>query len=159
MIANHGRLDKYDHEIEGINSRLDGLQAAILGVKLKRLSDWTEKRRQHARLYNEYLKETDLVTPFEMNDVESVYHLYVVRTKEHIRQPLQTQLKSQGISTGIHYPIALPNLKAYAYLKSADRDCPQATQASHEILSLPMYPELDEDKIAIIADAIRNFLK
>lgn len=159
MLANHGRIDKYDHEIEGTNSRLDGLQAAILGVKLKRLSDWTKKRRRNARLYNEFLKDTGLVTPFEIDHAESVYHLYVVRTKKELRQELQAHLKSKGISTGVHYPIALPNLKAYAYLQCKNTDFPQATEASHEILSLPMYPELDESKIKIITNAIQEFLK
>jgi dTDP-4-amino-4,6-dideoxygalactose transaminase len=112
MFANHGRVDKYDHEIEGINSRLDGLQAAILGVKLKHLGAWSEARRKNAYLYNEYLKGTGLVTPVEIPDVKAVYHLYVVRTKKDMRQKIQDHLKSKGIATGIHYPIALPNLKA-----------------------------------------------
>ena len=145
MFANHGRVDKYDHEMEGINSRLDGLQAAILGVKLKHLDAWSEARRKNAYLYNEYLKGTDLVTPVEMADVKAVYHLYVVRTKKELRQKLQDHLKSKGIATGIHYPIALPNLKAYSYLKHNESDFPEATKASQEILSLPMYPELKEE--------------
>jgi dTDP-4-amino-4,6-dideoxygalactose transaminase len=151
MFANHGRIDKYDHEIEGINSRLDGLQAAILGVKLKHLANWSEQRRQNAYLYNEHLKGTGLATPVEINDVKSVYHLYVVRTKKETRQKLQDHLKSKGIATGIHYPIALPNLKAYAYLKHNSADFPEATKASQEILSLPMYPELQEEQIKFIA--------
>jgi dTDP-4-amino-4,6-dideoxygalactose transaminase len=159
MFANHGRIDKYDHELEGINSRMDGLQAAILDVKLKHLKEWTEKRRTNARLYTEFLKGTDVVTPFEIANVEAVYHLYVVRVKRELRQDLQTYLKSKGIATGIHYPIALPNLKAYAYLKAKESDYPEATKASQEILSLPMYPELSEETIKGVAGAIREWKK
>jgi dTDP-4-amino-4,6-dideoxygalactose transaminase len=156
MFANHGRVDKYDHEMEGINSRLDGLQAAILGVKLKHLNSWSEARRKNAYLYNEYLRGTGVVTPVEINDVKSVYHLYVVRTKKENRQKLQDHLKAKGIATGIHYPIALPNLKAYAYLKHNGSDFPEATKASQEIFSLPMYPELEESQIQFIAREIKE---
>lgn len=159
MIANHGRVDKYDHEIEGVNSRLDGLQAAILGVKLKYLNEWTEKRRKNAYLFNECLKDTDLITPVEISDVKSVYHLYVVRVKKELRQKLQEHLKAKGISTGIHYPITLPNLKAYSYLKHHGNDFPEATKASEEILSLPMYPELEEKSVKYITEIIREFLR
>jgi len=157
MFANHGRIDKYDHEIEGVNSRLDGLQAAILNVKLRHLPEWTEKRRQNAYLYNEYLKETGLITPQEVNNVKAVYHLYVVRVKNGIRQELQDHLKSKGISTGIHYPIALPNLKAYKYLNQMENDFPEATKASEEILSLPMYAELDKSQVEFISTIIMQF--
>jgi dTDP-4-amino-4,6-dideoxygalactose transaminase len=157
MFANHGRVDKYDHEIEGINSRLDGLQAAILGVKLKHLSNWSENRRKNAYLYNENLKGTDLITPFEIANVKAVYHLYIVRLKKEHRQQLQDHLKSKGVATGIHYPIALPNLKAYAYLHCAASDFPESTKASQEILSLPMYPELSESQIQYIARSIKEF--
>ncbi len=156
MFANHGRVDKYDHEMEGINSRLDGLQAAILGVKLKHLDAWSEARRKNAYLYNGYLKGTRLVTPIEMANVKAVYHLYVVRTEKDLRQKLQDHLKSKGIATGIHYPIALPNLKAYSYLRHNKNDFPEATRASEEILSLPMYPELSESQIKFIAQEIKD---
>lgn len=156
MIANHGRIDKYDHEIEGVNSRLDGLQAAILGVKLKFLPQWSEDRRSNAYLYNKYFQEADLITPFEIDDVTAVYHLYVVRVKKEMRKGLQEYLKSKGIATGIHYPIALPNLKAYAYLGHNGSDFPKATKASREIVSLPMFPELSEEMIQSIANAIKE---
>jgi dTDP-4-amino-4,6-dideoxygalactose transaminase len=158
MFANHGRVDKYDHEMEGVNSRLDGLQAAILGAKLKYLDAWSEARRKNASLYNECLKSTGLVTPREIADVKAVYHLYVVRTKKELRRKLQDHLKSKGISTGIHYPIALPNLKAYSYLNHNGNDFPEATKASEEILSLPMYPELSESQIQYVAQEIKEFV-
>ena len=157
IFANHGRVDKYDHEIEGINSRLDGLQAAVLGVKLKHLDKWSESRRKNAYLYNQYLKETELVTPVEIEEVKAVYHLYIVRTKKELRQGLQDHLTSKGIATGIHYPIALPNLKAYAYLNHNKGDFPEATRVSEEILSLPMYPELTESQIQFVAREIMEF--
>jgi len=161
MFANHGRVEKYDHEIEGINSRLDGLQAAILGVKLKYLPQWSEKRRKNAQLYNESLNESlnesDMITPIEINNVTAVYHLYVVRVRKELRKNLQEHLKSKGISTGIHYPIALPNLKAYSYLDRNENDYFESTKASHEILSLPMYPELETAQIRFIVEQIMDF--
>jgi dTDP-4-amino-4,6-dideoxygalactose transaminase len=157
MFANHGRLDKYNHLIEGVNSRLDSLQAAVLRTKLPHLEDWTERRRKNAYTYNRLLKGLDLITPSERDDVRAVYHLYVVRVKPEIRQPLQDFLKKRGISTGIHYPIALPFLKAYEYLKHSERDFPEAFRATQEILSLPMYPELEESQIEYIADSMREF--
>ncbi|MFX0194933.1 MAG: DegT/DnrJ/EryC1/StrS family aminotransferase [Candidatus Hodarchaeota archaeon] len=157
MIADHGRIEKYNHAIEGLNSRLDGLQAAILEVKLRHLPGWTERRRRNAYLYNEYLKDTGLITPVEIENVKAVYHLYVVRIKDGRRRDLQEHLESAGISTGIHYPLALPNLKAYAYLNLTNRNFPQATKASHEILSLPMYPELENSQIKYVVKKISEF--
>ncbi len=157
MFANHGRIDKYDHEMEGVNSRLDGLQAAILEVKLKHLTEWTKARRKNAYLYNKYLADTGLITPVELEDVTAVYHLYIVRVKKELREKLQFHLKENGIATGIHYPIALPNLKAYAYLGHTEKDFPEATKASHEILSLPMFPELTEAQIDYMAEKIKPF--
>jgi dTDP-4-amino-4,6-dideoxygalactose transaminase len=159
MFANHGRVEKYDHEIEGVNSRLDGLQAAILAVKLKYLPQWSENRGKNAYLYNEYLRDVDVATPVEMADVTAVYHLYVVRVRQELRKGLQEHLKSKGISTGIHYPIALPNLKAYAYLQHQPSDFPEATKASHEILSLPMFPELKAGQVEFVVEEIRNFYR
>jgi len=158
MFANHGRIDKYDHEIEGVNSRLDGLQAAILDVKLRHLPEWTEARRRNAYLYNKHLAGTTLVTPQEIDDVKAVYHLYVVRVRQEQRKVLQDQLKTHGVSTGIHYPITLPNLKAYAYLNHNARDFPESTKASQEILSLPMFPELTETQIEHVSSKIQVIL-
>jgi dTDP-4-amino-4,6-dideoxygalactose transaminase len=158
MFANHGRIDKYDHEREGINSRLDALQAAILGVKLNHLQKWSEARRRNAYLYNRLLADSGFTTPREIEGVRAVYHLYVVRVPGDRRGELQAYLQTKGISTGIHYPLALPNLKAYAYLNHAGPDFPEATKASGEILSLPMFPELDPEQIAYITDQIGEFV-
>lgn len=157
MIANHGRIDKYDHEIEGINSRLDGLQAAILRVKLKYLPQWSRQRRQNAYNYNELLVDTQLTLPVEKEYNEAVYHLYVVRVVEDIREPLQAYLKDRGITTGIHYPTALPNLSAYKYLNHCESDFPNATMASRQILSLPMFPELSAEQMLYVSDSIKKF--
>jgi len=156
MIANHGRVEKYNHEMEGVNSRMDGIQGAILDVKLTHLAEWTESRRKNAYLYNEYLKDTDLTTPFEIDDVKAVYHLYVVRVKKNVRQQLQNYLKGKGIASGIHYPIALPNLNAYEYLNHSENDYPAATKASQEIVSLPMFPELSELQIEYISKEVKT---
>lgn len=157
-IANHGRIAKYDHEIEGINSRLDGLQAAILGVKLQHLTTWTERRRRNAILYNTYFNGARVLTPLEINDVKAVYHLYVIKIENGLRNKLQEYLREKGISTGIHYPVALPNLKAYAYLNFKLNEYPEATKTSKEILSLPMYPELLESQIEFVSGKVNEFM-
>ncbi|MFA6471303.1 MAG: DegT/DnrJ/EryC1/StrS family aminotransferase, partial [Candidatus Latescibacterota bacterium] len=157
MYANHGRLDKYNHLLEGVNSRLDGIQAAVLSAKLPHLDDWTEKRRKNAYAYNSRLAGLNVITPVEIENVRAVYHLYVVRVDSGARKPLQNFLKEKGISTGIHYPIALPYLKAYEYLHHSEKDFPESLKASGEILSLPMFPELEESQIDYIGEAIREF--
>ena len=156
MFANHGRVKKYDHDIEGVNSRLDGLQAAILSVKLRHLEDWTEKRRRNAHLYNRALAKSPVVTPVEIDDVRAVYHLYIVRVPNGRRQAVQEHLQKQGISTGIHYPIALPYLNAYRHLGHSQTDFPEALRASGEILSLPMFPELTSEQVDHVAAKIRS---
>jgi dTDP-4-amino-4,6-dideoxygalactose transaminase len=156
LLANHGRVDKYDHKIEGMNSRLDGLQAAILSVKLKYLEEWTEARRQLVYLYNNLLADSEIVTPVEIENARSVYHLYVVRLKNDARDLVYQALLLRGIGVGIHYPIALPNLKAYSHLSEEERRCPEATLASQEILSLPLFAELKKAEIQYIAEAIKK---
>jgi len=156
MIANHGRIDKYDHEFEGVNSRLDGLQAAILSVKLKYLEEWTEKRRAVAKQYGELLRYLPLELPVESDGCRHVYHLYVVRVKD--RKAVQERLKEAGVATGIHYPIALPMLKAYQYLGHKPEDFPVAAKYSQEILSLPMYPELTTEQIQWVCDNLARAL-
>jgi len=158
MLANHGRTKKYDHDIEGVNSRLDGLQAAILSVKLRHLDQWTESRRQNAYLYNAALKGLGVVTPLELEDVKAVYHLYVVRVPAERREQFQASLKAAGIDTGNHYPIALPYLNAYRYLGHTDADFPHALKASTEIVSLPMFPELSAEQIDYVARRVAEAL-
>ena len=157
MIGNHGRVKKYDHEFEGVNSRLDGLQAAILSVKLRHLEEWTRKRREIAKIYNELLKNSEVMTPVEAPGVKHIYHLYVVRIP--LRDAVQAALKIKGIDTGIHYPIPLPHLQAYRYLGHISDDFPVTTQYSREILSLPMYPELSKVQIEYVCDQLKNAIK
>jgi dTDP-4-amino-4,6-dideoxygalactose transaminase len=154
MFSNHGRVDKYDHLIEGVNSRLDGLQAAILSVKLKHLEKWTAARRRLAYLYNEFLADSDIVTPVEIDNVRAVYHLYVVRLRHGTRDAIHHALHRRGIGVGIHYPIALPDLQAYNHLSMAEKNCQEASTAAQEILSLPLYPELKETDIRYIAESL-----
>ena len=156
MLANHGRISKYNHEFEGYNSRLDGIQAAVLNVKLKYINEWNEKRRKVASFYSEQLKKVgDIIIPFVQDKTKPVWHLYVVRTK--YRDKLKKFLSEKGISTGIHYPIALPNLKAYEYLGHKKEDFPIASQFQDEILSLPIYPELGEEEINYVVTCIKEF--
>ena len=157
MLGNHGRVKKYDHEFEGVNSRLDGIQAAILSVKLRHLEEWTEKRREIAKIYNELLKNSEVMTPVEAPGVKHIYHLYVVRIPQ--RDAVQAALKTKGIDTGIHYPIPLPHLQAYRYLGHTSDEFPVTTQYSREILSLPMYPELSKIQIEYVCDQLRNAIK
>jgi dTDP-4-amino-4,6-dideoxygalactose transaminase len=157
MVANHGRTKKYDHDLEGVNSRLDGLQAAILSVKLRHIEGWTRRRRQAARWYNDALQGLAVFTPYEPADVEAVYHLYVIRVPASRRDALQEHLKANGVSTGIHYPIALPYLNAYKHLGHVNGAFPESLKASGEILSLPMFPELTRDQVGYVAQKIREF--
>ena len=157
MIGNHGGIKKYEHEIEGTNSRLDGIQAAVLQVKLKYLPAWTERRRAIAKLYNELLQNTELTTPAELDDVYAVYHLYVVRTDAALRDQLLSYLNAKGIGAGLHYPTALPNLKAYAHLQLSEREFPEATKASREIISLPIFPELQDSQVRYVAEMVSEF--
>ncbi|MCX7879304.1 MAG: DegT/DnrJ/EryC1/StrS family aminotransferase [Ignavibacteria bacterium] len=158
MFRNHGRLDKYDHLFEGTNSRMDGLQGAILNVKLKYLEEWNDKRRNNAYLYNKLFEEvSEVVTPTEQQESFHVYHLYVIRSSR--RKELTNFLSECGITTGIHYPIALPFLKAYSYMGHKKEDFPVAFKLQNEILSLPMYPELKENQIKYIVGTIKKFYK
>lgn len=157
MIANHGRMEKYNHEFEGVNSRMDGLQAAVLSVKLNHLDVWTEKRRAIAKRYNRLLKDSPVICPLESEGFRHVFHLYVVRVAN--REGVQSTLGEQGIATGIHYPIPLPNLQAYKYLGHTPDDFPVATRYSKEILSLPMFPELSETQIEYVCDNLKAAIK
>ena len=156
MFANHGALKKHHHEFEGINSRMDGMQAAILSVKLKYINQWTDLRIQHAKKYNDLLSVvSNIVTPVTHQDAKHVFHLYVIRTK--MRSKLQTYLKDKGISTGIHYPTPLPFLKAYDYLRHKPEDFPVAYEYMDKILSLPMFPELTTGMIEYLIRHINNY--
>ena len=158
MFANHGSLKKHEHEFEGINSRMDGLQAAILSVKLPYINKWSQERLNNALKYNNLLKDVDgIEIPRIHSDVKHVFHLYVIRTGK--RNQLQKHLKENGIATGIHYPTPLPFLKAYDYLGHKPEDFPVAYSYKDKILSLPMFPELSHEQMEYIVDTIKHFNK
>lgn len=157
MFANHGALVKHQHEMEGINSRMDTLQAAILSCKADHILQWTEMRIANAALYTRLLHGTpEIVLPEVRPDTVHTFHLYVIRTPR--RDELKNFLHDRGIQTAIHYPTALPNLPAYKYLGLSRSDFPVASKYEKEILSLPMYPELSEDQIGYVCKSIQEFL-
>ena len=158
MIANHGRIEKYNHEIEGVNSRLDSLQAAVLSIKLKYIHDWNRSRNINAKLYCELLAgHNGIVLPEIPEDCFHVFHLFVVRVQN--RTKVKELLAEKGISTGVHYPIALHNLAAYKYLGHKGDDFPVANRYQNEIMSLPMFAELSEDEIKYVANALNEAVK
>jgi dTDP-4-amino-4,6-dideoxygalactose transaminase len=156
MFANHGALKKHHHEIEGINSRLDGLQAAILSAKLPHILNWTEARRKNAVLYNQHLASIiNIELPkIRCNTLHS-FHLFVIKVEK--RDELQNFLKEKGVETAIHYPTALVNLPCYLSHDLKACGYPNATGNQSTILSLPMFPELNEIEIKYIANCITSF--
>lgn len=140
MLRNYGSKVKYINEVQGVNSRLDPVQAAILRVKLKHLDRWTDRRRAIAARYNETLADCGLVLPYVPNWAESAWHLYVVRSST--RDALQEQLTKSGVGTLIHYPIPPHMQAAYANLNIAPEALPLARQLADEVLSLPIGPHL-----------------
>jgi dTDP-4-amino-4,6-dideoxygalactose transaminase len=156
MFARHGGLTKGDHQIEGINSRLDGLQAAILSVKLPYLAGWTARRREIAAEYGRLMSGiAGLQLPDVMEGREHVWHLYVVR--HPARDQLAKRLAALKIQTVINYPVALPFLPAYRRLQHRPEDFPVAYRNQSLILSLPIYPEMTATHIRTVADAVRAF--
>ncbi|MCG7508156.1 DegT/DnrJ/EryC1/StrS family aminotransferase [Mesorhizobium retamae] len=155
MIANHGRTGKYDHQFEGRSSRLDGIQAAILSVKLRHLDKWTAKRIEVADSYIEELSGlAGLTLPKRQEWAVQVYHLFVVRTEK--RDQLAAYLAEQGISTGVHYPIALPKLAAYNHLGQG-QEVMFANLADESLLSLPIGEHMTTDDVKLVASAVRSF--
>ena len=155
MLRDHGSERRYYHDLVGMNARLDELQASVLRAKLPHLDEWNEQRRQHAARYNMLLRDTPVVTPTECTENQHVYHLYVIRSPD--RDALQAYLKSQGIATGVHYPVPLHLQQALRDLGYHPGDLPVTERVAGEILSLPMYAELTEREIEYITDSIRSF--
>ncbi|MFH0780854.1 MAG: DegT/DnrJ/EryC1/StrS family aminotransferase [Pseudomonadota bacterium] len=155
MLRDWGAERKYHHVLKGYNYRMDNIQAAILRVKLKYLKDWTEKRRKNAKLYDENFKNCCVKVPKCHEFAGSVYHIYSIRTS--LRDGLQKYLTSENIHTGIHYPIPVHLLPAYADLGYAKGSLPLTEKAANEVLSLPMYPELTESMIIEVCDHVKRF--
>lgn len=158
MYARHGALKKHQHQIEGVNSRMDGIQAAVLNVKLPHILNWTNNRISNADLYDRYLSDiAEITLPARRKDTKHTFHLYVIRTQN--RDALASHLASLGIETAVHYPTSLHNLPAYVYLGHKADDFPISNTYQSEILSLPMYPELSEKHIEFVANSIKSFFK
>lgn len=154
MIAQHGQKGKHNHLMEGRNSRLDGLQAAILLAKLPHLEKWTEWRIAHTKKYDSLLRDANLCTPSTRRNARHVFHLYVIRTED--RDRLQKSLADAGIETAIHYPTALPFLPCYSHRNFEPGDFPVAHSFQTRILSLPLYPELQNDAIGYVCTTIKG---
>lgn len=155
QIRDHGQAQKYYHDMEGYNGRLDAIQCGILSIKLKKLPLWTELRQTAAKIYNELLKEIPgIITPFEPEWSKAVYHLYVIRTQN--REALQKILADNGVATALHYPVPLHLQKAYEGEGYKKGDFPVAEKAAVEILSLPMYPGLTMEQQIYVVEQIRK---
>ena len=155
-LRDHGQSKKYYHAEIGWNGRMDGIQGAVLDVKLRRLRQWNVQRRQNARRYDELLKGVaGVVVPKEVPFVESVYHLYVIRVEK--RDELLEWLRERDIFCGIHYPIPIHLQNAYAELGLGEGSFPVAERCAHEILSLPMFAELEDKQIEFVAEQVDRF--
>jgi dTDP-4-amino-4,6-dideoxygalactose transaminase len=156
MLRDHGQAQKYYHDIEGYNGRLDAIQAGLLSAKLAHLAKWNTQRRDLAAEYNRLLARNEAISiPYEPSWSRAVYHLYVIRTDD--REEMMNHLKKAGIGTGIHYPIPLHLQKAYASLNYSLGDFPAAERAAAEIISLPMFPQLTARQQALVAEGILAF--
>jgi len=157
MIRDHGQSKKYYHDIEGYNGRLDSIQAGWLSVKLRHLAKWNESRRALAHRYHELLLEAKsaVVLPVEAAWTKGVYHLYVVRVQD--REAFQAHLSEAGIGSGIHYPIPLHLQKAYQHLNYKQGDFPVTERVTAEIVSLPMFPQLQPEQLNEVAKKVKEF--
>jgi dTDP-4-amino-4,6-dideoxygalactose transaminase len=157
MIRDHGQAKKYYHDVEGYNGRLDALQAGLLTVKLRYLAEWNRKRQEAAKRYHEKLETVEgVVVPYQPEWSRPVYHLYVIRVQD--RAGLQKHLAAAKIDTGIHYPVPLHVQKAYENFGYQKGDFPVTEKLASEILSLPMYPELQTEQQVRVVTELRNFL-
>jgi dTDP-4-amino-4,6-dideoxygalactose transaminase len=157
LLRQYGWKEHYISSIKGMNSRLDELQAAILRVKLAYLDQWNLRRRHLADLYRDLLSDTALTLPIQPEHTSHVFHQFVIRHPQ--RDSLRAFLKEQGIHTLIHYPVPVHLQPAYADLQYPPGSFPNTELASREILSLPLYPELDEEKVSLICQTVKTFLK
>jgi len=161
MIRDHGAVNKYHHEVYGHNYRMDGIQGAVLGVKLKYIENWTAARRNNALKYRNALEGiSDIILPVEMNYAKHVYHLFVIRMadgKIETRDRLADFLNDKGISTGLHYPIPLHLQECFKHLGYKKGDFPVSENLGRTGLSLPMFAELTDDQIAYVASSIAGF--
>jgi dTDP-4-amino-4,6-dideoxygalactose transaminase len=157
MLRDHGQAQKYYHQMEGYNGRLDALQAGFLTIKLRHLASWNRSRQEVAKRYDRSFAAMDrVIAPFCSDFVRSVYHLYVIRVRQ--RDALRKHLTKAGIGTGIHYPVPLHLQEAYRHLQYPSGSFPVCEQVASEILSLPMYPHLDAEQIQRVIREVAEFL-
>jgi dTDP-4-amino-4,6-dideoxygalactose transaminase len=163
MLRDHGAVQKYNHEMLGHNYRMEGIQGAVLGVKLKHLNKWTDGRRRAAKKYNELLKDcSDITLPKEMPYAKHVYHLFVVKVNDggiKRRDELVKFLSDNGISTGLHYPIPLHQQPCFNNLGYKKGDFAVTEKLAETGLSLPMYPELTAEQIGYVCDKVKSFFR
>ncbi len=156
-LREHGSTQRYYHDEVGFNYRMEGIQGAVLGVKLKYLDDWTRERRRVAHRYDELLADTPLQLPREAAYAESAYHLYVVRHPQ--RDAVKKHLEANKVGCALHYPLPLHLQKCYAHLGHKPGSFPIAEKAARECLSLPIYPEMTDAQIERVADVIKDFFR
>ncbi len=156
-LREHGSTVRYYHDEVGFNYRMEGIQGAVLGIKLKHLAKWTQERQRVAKRYQQLLADTPLQLPYEPAHMESVWHLYVVRHPR--RDELKAYLDANGVGCALHYPLPLHLQKCYASLGYKAGDFPVAEKAARECLSLPIYPELTDAHIVRVAEVIHEFFK
>lgn len=155
QLRDQGQSAKYQHERVGYNYRMEGMQGAILGVKLRHLDDWTDARRRHAKVYERALADSGVRLLAEPSDCKSVYHVFPLFTEQ--RNQLREHLHAKGISTGIHYPIPVHMHKGFSDLGYSEGDLPETERVCREVMSLPMYAELSDADVAHITDSVRQF--
>ncbi len=160
ILRVHGAKPKYYHSVVGLNSRLDEIQAAVLNVKFKYLPKWIEQKRKVAEVYNKLFVEGlsgRVVTPYEAPYNYHTYHQYTIRVSADKRDNLRAYLKEQGIGTSVYYPLPLHLQKCFNYLGYKEGDFPESEKASKEVLSLPMYPEISNEKLKLVHNLIYKF--
>lgn len=166
-LREHGQSKKYYHDSFGHNYRMEGIQGAVLGVKLKYIEKWTNERRRVAQRYKDLLGNLeDIILPAEMPDHKHVYHLYVIKVNKgniqknkEERDKLQTYLQEQKISTGLHYPVPLHLQECFKFLGYKRGDFPETEMLADSGLSLPMYPELTDEQIEYVSNAILKYFR
>jgi dTDP-4-amino-4,6-dideoxygalactose transaminase len=159
-LREHGQSTRYYHPVIGYNARLDEIQAAILRIKLRRLEEWNARRRQLARMYEERLAGSGVVTPeIPKDERRHVFYVYCIRVPGGRRDDLRKHLTERGIGTQIHYPVPIHLQQSAEFLGYRKGDMPITEKLASEVLSLPMYPELTDEQLERVADAIRSFMK
>ena len=155
QIANHGQRKKHDHVRNGRNSRLDGIQAAVLSIKLPFLEEWNNSRRHIATQYQRLITNSNISLPIEDTNNKHVYHLFVIHCEK--REELANYLKAEGIETALHYPYPIPNLLPLKNMVDSDKRYPYTTAACNTLLSIPMFPELNESEWERVSKIINQF--